>query len=117
MRFILNLPWSLIGFFLALIGIPMGFSFIKGALVVRVATVWFIKSRYRAVTFHRVIIHNLKPDCDSLNKTIKHELIHTEQYERYWGIFPFIYIIESWRHGYSNNCFEVEAREKSKRPD
>ena len=44
-----------------------------------------------------------------------HELAHVEQYARY-GFFRFVvlYLFESLRHGYRNNRFEAEAREREK---
>jgi hypothetical protein len=45
----------------------------------------------------------------------KHEECHKRQYLKL-GWFNFIrqYILESIKHGYTNNKFEVEARETSK---
>lgn len=42
---------------------------------------------------------------------VKHELKHVEQFKRY-GFIPFIarYTIETIKHGYYNNKYEVEAR-------
>jgi hypothetical protein len=47
----------------------------------------------------------------------KHELHHVRQFRQYgfWR-FLFLYLIESFRHGYKNNRFEVEAREAEKKP-
>ena len=43
---------------------------------------------------------------------VKHEMCHVKQFETY-GFLPFVvkYIWESFRVGYYNNKFEVEARE------
>lgn len=42
---------------------------------------------------------------------LRHELKHVEQYQQH-GYFGFLtkYLIESYKHGYYNNKFEVEAR-------
>jgi hypothetical protein len=42
---------------------------------------------------------------------LKHELCHVAQFRRY-GFLNFIarYLWESWRNGYYNNKFEIEAR-------
>jgi len=42
---------------------------------------------------------------------VKHELRHVSQYQQY-GFFSFIfrYLFESYKNGYYNNRFEVEAR-------
>jgi hypothetical protein len=44
-------------------------------------------------------------------KWVKHEMCHLKQFEKY-GYFNFIikYLWQSWKHGYRNNKFEVEAR-------
>lgn len=48
----------------------------------------------------------------SNKRLMRHELKHVEQYKRL-GYLNFIvqYLWESWRKGYYNNKFEVEARE------
>lgn len=45
---------------------------------------------------------------------VRHELVHVEQFERH-GFWRFLalYVWESARRGYTNNRFEVEARERS----
>ena len=72
-----------------------------------------LKSKRMAIVIGRIIhLHNvtaiefLKDD-----KWLKHELCHIAQYKKY-GIPGFIlrYLIESIRHGYYNNSFEIEAR-------
>ncbi len=44
-------------------------------------------------------------------RLMRHELMHVEQYRRL-GCWRFLaqYLLESWRKGYYNNKFEVEAR-------
>ena len=48
-------------------------------------------------------------------KWLKHELCHIKQFQQY-GFFRFLllYITETFRNGYYNNRFEVEAREAEK---
>jgi len=46
---------------------------------------------------------------------IRHELVHVEQWKRlgFWGLgFLVQYLWESIIHGYENNKFEIEARER-----
>ena len=45
---------------------------------------------------------------------LKHEMVHIEQFQRY-GFWKFLlmYLWESWRKGYYNNKYEVEARERA----
>ena len=48
-------------------------------------------------------------------KWLKHELCHINQYRQYGFFrFLFLYVVESFKHGYYNNRFEVEAREAEK---
>ena len=44
-------------------------------------------------------------------KWVKHEMCHVRQFKKY-GYFNFIikYLWQSWKHGYSDNKYEVEAR-------
>ncbi len=45
------------------------------------------------------------------SKWLKHELKHVAQFEKYgFKRFIFLYLIESFRKGYYNNKFEIEAR-------
>lgn len=49
---------------------------------------------------------------------VKHELCHVQQFKKYGFVgFLFRYLIESIRHGYYNNKFEVEARMSEKMID
>ncbi|MBS1783056.1 MAG: DUF4157 domain-containing protein [Bacteroidetes bacterium] len=42
---------------------------------------------------------------------VLHELKHVEQYEQNgWVRFLWLYGLETWKEGYTNNRFEVEAR-------
>ena len=44
-------------------------------------------------------------------KWVKHEMCHVRQFKKY-GYFNFIikYLWQSWKHGYYDNKYEVEAR-------
>ena len=62
-------------------------------------------------------LHNSsKEDFLKNKKWVRHELCHVQQFQQY-GFIGFIvrYLIESVRHGYYNNRFEVEAREAENR--
>jgi hypothetical protein len=62
-------------------------------------------------------LHNVsKEDFLKDKNWVKHELCHIAQFKKY-GYFNFIakYLIESIKHGYYNNKYEVEAREAEKR--
>ncbi len=75
---------------------------------------WKLHSKQVAIVFGNTIhLHNTSSkEFLSNKKWFLHELKHIEQFNRY-GFFRFIflYLIESIRYGYTNNKFEVEARE------
>ena len=52
-----------------------------------------------------------RPDFLKDEKWVRHELCHVAQFRKYGFLtFSLKYLWESMRHGYYNNCFEVEAR-------
>ena len=110
MKFILNLPWTLIGLFLALISIPTSVRVTQGALVFHIRSWWWTHlfkymKGVRATTNGYVVL--LGPNIEPLD--LEHELIHIEQHKRYPFVYPFLYISELIRKGYRNNKFEEEA--------
>jgi predicted SprT family Zn-dependent metalloprotease len=81
--------------------------------IARIAA-WKLNATGVAIVFGNTIhLYNttredfLRNDC-----WLKHELCHVRQYREH-GFFGFIwkYLLESIRHGYYNNKFEVEARQ------
>ena len=61
-------------------------------------------------------LHNVsKEDFLKDKNWVKHEMCHIDQFKRH-GFFNFItkYLVESIRHGYYNNKYELEAREAEK---
>ncbi len=74
---------------------------------------WKLKSRQVAIVFGRTIhLHNTsRKEFLADKKWVKHELCHIRQYQQH-GYISFIlkYLRESFRKGYYNNKFEVEAR-------
>ncbi len=82
------------------------------SLVARLAAS-IMKSRSLAIVFGKTIyLYNCKVPVFLKNtKWVNHELAHIQQYKRY-GFFRFLglYILETLKHGYYNNRFEVEAR-------
>lgn len=69
--------------------------------------------RYRAITFGHVVLAVDEVDPD----TLRHELVHVTQYERWGPLFVPVYLAASvvaWirgRHPYRDNPFEVAARD------
>ncbi|MDQ3784196.1 MAG: hypothetical protein M3360_04865 [Actinomycetota bacterium] len=67
---------------------------------------------YRAITFGHVVL-----SVDRLDEpTLRHELVHVRQFERWGPLFMPLYLLASaWalgqgRHHYRDNRFEREAR-------
>ena len=73
-----------------------------------------LKSKRAAIVFGRTIhLHNISRQ-QFLNdeRLMNHELCHVKQYQENGFLgFLFLYLLESIRRGYTNNRFEVEARE------
>jgi hypothetical protein len=73
-----------------------------------------LKAESVAIVIGKTIhLHNTcREDFLADEAWVKHELCHVEQFRKY-GFFTFIfkYLAESWRKGYYNNKFEVEARD------
>lgn len=44
---------------------------------------------------------------------LEHELVHVEQFGRYFFIFPLLNLIETHKNGYRNNRFEIEAYDRA----
>ena len=91
--YILNLPWTLIGFLLALISIPKKMRLVNGAIVFNVRSFWWANlvwymnaKRVRGITNGNVIsLGPLEEEHD-----LHHELIHVQQYMRRPFIQPFL---------------------------
>jgi len=72
-----------------------------------------LKSKRAAIVFgHTIYLHNIsRQQFFNDERLMKHELCHVKQYEENGFVgFLFKYLLESIRHGYTNNRFEVEAR-------
>jgi len=94
----------------ALVSFPMSISFRKNpyAIIVTIKKLWWAhlyNKNIRAGTIGQLIM--LGPNIE--DKDLEHEIIHVIQHQRNPIIQPFLYIIESIRHGYRNNKYEVEA--------
>jgi hypothetical protein len=86
------------------------------SLLARIAA-YKLKSSTVAIVFGSTIhLWNVsKPVFLANNRWVQHELEHIRQYQQF-GFIPFIvyYILESIRHGYYKNRFEVTARNAEK---
>lgn len=72
-----------------------------------------LKADSAAIVIGKTIhLHNTSRQSFLQNKRwVKHEMCHIQQFQQY-GFFNFIakYLWESFKKGYRNNKFEVEAR-------
>ena len=89
----------------------MEFKIKEKSILARICR-FFMKSKSIAMVFGSTI-HLSGVDRATFmanKKWFKHELEHIRQYKKY-GIFIFLvlYTIESIRHGYYKNKFEIEA--------
>ncbi len=114
--FILNLPWTLVGFIAMLLSGPKRLHLVgdRWALVVTVRSFWWYrwlpgKGGVRAMAHGHIV--QLGPLAEP--NDLPHELIHVDQYRRKPLVHPILYALESWRHGYRHNKYEVEAYTKS----
>lgn len=105
-------PWTLVGVILAPFfrtrSVTRGVLLCEGAEWPR-RFGW----RYRAITLGHVVLA-----VDELDpQTLRHELVHVRQYERWGPLFVFVYLLVSVRarlgggDAYRDNDFEVAARE------
>ncbi len=113
--FILNLPYTLLGFIPAILSGPASIKFnLKPlAIVFEVKSFWwkgwYLKNA-RAMTVGNIIL--LSPKI--LKNDFEHELIHIKQYQKYPLIYPALYYYEFFKKGYKQNKFEDEAYRLSK---
>lgn len=76
-----------------------------------------MKAKQLAIVVGKTIhLHNT-PEAEFLKneRWLKHEMVHLQQFQQYGFLrFIFMYLWESWKVGYWNNKYEVEAREAEK---
>ena len=82
----------------------------RGGLPVRIGGWSLGTSTAAAITLWRTIF--LAPDTRLTAELLLHELRHVHQFRESWA-FPFSYLWQSIRHGYSRNAYEVDARRYS----
>lgn len=84
----------------------------EGSLLARVARL-VLKSPNVAMVLGKTIhLSGVSRDAFLQNKPwVAHELCHVRQFRQYGFVrFLGLYLLESIKHGYFNNRFEVEAR-------
>ena len=93
--------------------VPPGVTFRRGRLVPAIGGVLGkMKGPATAVTLGRTIV--VLDGAELSPRLLVHELTHVRQ----WGedpLFPLKYALQSLRHGYLHNRYEVEARAEAER--
>ena len=82
----------------------------RGGLPVRIAGWSLGTSSAAAITLWRTIF--ISPRTDLTAELLLHELRHVHQFLESWA-FPFSYLWQSIRYGYTRNAYEVDARRYS----
>lgn len=84
------------------------------SLLARMAA-YKLKSHAVAMVIGKTIyLHNAsKEDFLNNQRWVRHEVAHVHQYQEL-GVFRFLalYLLETFKKGYENNRFEVDARQK-----
>lgn len=73
-----------------------------------------LRARKVAMVLGKTIhLHNTaKEEFLADRRWLRHELAHIAQFRKYGSLrFLMLYLWWSWRFGYQNNPFEIEARE------
>ena len=82
----------------------------RGGLPVRVGGWALGASTAAAITLRRTIF--VAPTTPLTAELLLHELRHVHQFLEHWA-FPFSYLWQSVRYGYTRNAYEVDARRYS----
>src|SRR5215210_420443 len=91
----------------------------EDSLIARMAA-WKLGSQKVAIVIGRTIhLHNTsRQEFLQHSSWVRHEMAHIKQFaEHGWLPFIFKYLVESIRHGYKNNKFEIEARKAETRSE
>jgi hypothetical protein len=94
--------------------LPIKVTIKENSLLAKIAA-WKMKAPKIAIVMGSTIhLHNCtRQQFLSNKKWLNHEIVHVHQYKQL-GTMRFIvhYLAESFKNGYFNNRFEVEARQK-----
>lgn len=95
LQFFLNLPWTALGLLGALLnGAICSWEWKNGACIITLKHLRLIELFTRmaigGVTLGRIVL--LKADLSHRDRILRHELAHVAQYDRYFGIFPALYL-------------------------
>lgn len=105
-KYLLNLPWTIIAFVASLISIPISISVKNSAVVMNIRSFWWYPARgIRALTLGNVILLGRH----LMDKDLEHECVHIEQHMREPFIKPILSLVEVMKHGHKNSKYEKEA--------
>jgi len=115
---VLNAPWTFLCGVAAVISVPTRLEFRGGFMpvfIIHVRSLWWYTwmpedKNASGWTMGNAIL--LSPRAVKADLT--HELVHVEQYCRAPFVQTYLYMIESWRHDYRHNKYEVEAFTRAK---
>lgn len=82
----------------------------RGGLPVRIGGWSLGTSSAAAITLWRTVF--ISPRTPLTAELLLHELRHVHQFSESWA-FPFSYLWQSIRYGYTRNAYEVDARRYS----
>ena len=109
--FILNFPWTLLGFLVGIISFPKKIRFQKKqyVFIVNVKCLWLSE-----IVMRRAVEGLTLGNCILLSDkacpfTYEHELVHIRQFKKNPFVFPLFYVIDSAKRGYRKNVYEDEA--------
>lgn len=114
LSWLLNCPWTIVGFFVALLSVPSGITTNKDgapeAFIINVKSFWWYSwlpkmKGVRAMALGNVVLLG----TEILEKDLEHELVHVRQYAQEPLLHPFFYSIETLKKGYRDNKYEKEA--------
>lgn len=111
LKYVLNVPYTLLGLYNLLFCFPYKIQLAKDALVFRSITCGLVHFGFPKVRGFAIgniaIVRRNEP-----KEIVSHELVHIEQYMKYPFIFGLMYLYEL-KKGYWNNRFEIEAYERT----
>jgi hypothetical protein len=95
----------------------MYFKINERSIIARIARIFFGARKIAMVVGNTIHISGVDKEVFmSDRRWLIHEIAHIEQYRQNGLLkFLYLYILESIRHGYFQNRFEVEAREAEER--
>ncbi|MEO7263373.1 MAG: DUF4157 domain-containing protein [Ferruginibacter sp.] len=88
------------------------FKIKENSFIARLAALKLKASSVAIVIGKTIHLHNCSGESFLKDEQwVKHELCHIQQFKQYGFIrFIFLYLLESLKHGYYKNKFEMEAR-------